>query len=101
MVALIIVDDDVVDLDAIEQHGKAASPILFAHGAASRLTLTAGTVDLGEGDGVGTDTVILRFETVEIAREVWESEAHQTVLSARLAATRPRVAMLVDTVDGA
>ncbi|MEY2960088.1 MAG: hypothetical protein RLZZ01_2656 [Actinomycetota bacterium] len=99
MAALIIVNYDVVDPDGMETYRSVARPALADRGSTA-LVNTSSTVDLGEGPGAGTNTVVLRFDSVEAAREAWFSEAYQAALPMRLAAISPRSAVLVETLPG-
>ena len=99
MAALIIVNYDVDDPDALDAYRKVARPVLAARGSTG-LVNTAATIDLGEGPGAGHQTVVLRFDSVEAARTAWESEEYQAALPLRLAATTPHSAILVETLPG-
>lgn len=99
MAALIIVNYDIDDPEALDAYRREARPVLAAAGS-RQLVNTTETVDLHEGPGAGHQTVVLRFDTVEAARTAWESEAYQAVLPLRLAATTPRSAILVETLPG-
>lgn len=99
MAALIIVNYDVDDADALDAYRKVARPALAGHGSTG-LVNTAATIDLGEGPGAGHQTVVLRFDSVEAARTAWESDEYQAALPLRLAATTPHSAILVETLPG-
>ncbi len=49
-----------------------------------------------EGDTAGHQTVVLKFDTKEKAKEVWASEAYRAVVGKRLEATSRHFAVLVD-----
>ena len=49
-----------------------------------------------EGEGAGAQTVVLRFESLEKAREIYESGEYQAVLPKRLQATSKHFALLVN-----
>ena len=55
---------------------------------------------LVEGDGAGHQTVVLRFESKEEARRVYESAAYQAVIGKRLDATSKHFAILIDGMPG-
>ena len=61
--------------------------------------MSGDTVDLGEGPGAGSDTVVLRYDSVEAARAAYDAADYQAVLGQRLAATAPRFALIVETLD--
>lgn len=49
-----------------------------------------------EGDTAGHQTVVIKFDSKEKAREVWESEGYQAVVSKRHDATSRHFAVLVN-----
>jgi len=99
MGALVIVNYDINDAEALEAYRVKASPVLTA-GGAGRVANTDVTVDLGEGEAVvGKRTVVLRFDSVEAAKKVWLSDEYQALAAERWAATTPRLAMIVETKD--
>jgi uncharacterized protein (DUF1330 family) len=53
-----------------------------------------------EGDTVGRQTIILRFDSKEQARELYESGDYQAVIGKRLEATSKHFAVLVDGLPG-
>ena len=96
MPALLILNYDVHDAGRLAAYREVAGPLLAAAGA--RVVTTTGTVDLGEGAPAGTHTVVWRFPDLEAARAVYDSDAYQAVLGDRLAASTPKLAVLVETV---
>ena len=99
MAALMILNYDVTDRDALNRYRAAAGPILVGSGLATRVALSDRTIDLGEGANAGSNTVVLRFESVEAARAAYESEEYQAVLGDRLRATTPKFSFIVETID--
>ena len=99
MGALLILNYDVRDEDALLAYREVAGPMLTGGGRAERLATTVETVDLGEGGPVGTHTVVLRFPSVAAAREAYDSQEYQAVIGDRIRATTPRVSMIVPTLD--
>lgn len=99
MAALIIVNYDVDDAEALGEYRKVAGPILRDRGSAA-LVNTAETIDLGEGAGAGHQTVVLRFDDIAAARAAWESDDYRAALPMRLAATTPKSAIMVETLPG-
>jgi uncharacterized protein (DUF1330 family) len=97
--ALIIVNYDVDDPVGLAEYRQSAGPVLRALGSTA-LVNTPDTIDLGEGGAAGSQTVVLRFDSIEAARAAWESDEYQAVLPRRLAATTPRSAVLVETLPG-
>ena len=49
-----------------------------------------------EGDGAGHQTVVLKFESMDKAREIYESGEYQAVIGKRLGATSAGYAVLVE-----
>ena len=98
MSALIIANYDVDDQAALDEYRKLAGPILRETYGAVGVVNTDRTLDLGEGAGAGSNTVIFRFESAEVARAAWESDEYQAVIGQRFAATTPRFAVLVETL---
>lgn len=98
MAALIIVNYDVVDAEGLAGYRALAGPILRGRFGAVGVVGTSDTIDLQEGPGAGTHTVVLQFDTVEAAREAWTSAEYQQVLPLRMAAITPKSAILVETV---
>jgi len=100
MGALVIVNYDITDSEALKAYRDEASPILIERGGAGRVANTDVTISLGEGDAViGQRTVVLRFDSVEEAKRVWLSDEYQAVAAARWAATTPHFAFIVETSD--
>ncbi|MDI6103688.1 MFS transporter [Actinoplanes sp. NEAU-A12] len=96
MAALLILNYDVTDPDALNAYRTAAGPLLSA--AAERIALTTDTIDLAEAGPAGTHTVIWRFPSVAAAHAFYHGSAYQSVLADRLAATTAKAAMIVETV---
>lgn len=99
MGALLILNYDVTDPDGLAAYRAVAGDVLASGRGARRVVRTADTVDLGEGHPAGRHTVIWRYESVAAAQEVYDSPAYRQVLAGRLGATRPCVAMIVETLD--
>lgn len=95
MPALVIVNYDVVDADALSAYREPAVAALIGDGRGSVRAVTDETVDLGEGNGAGATTVILEYSSVDEARRVWGSDAYQAVIGDRIAATVPSFAIIV------
>lgn len=99
MAALMIINYDVTDRTALDKYRGAAAPVLVGPNLGSAVAISGATVDLGEGHSAGSDTVILRYESVEAAEAAYRSEAYQAVLPDRLNATTPKMALIVETLD--
>ena len=97
MAAYLIINYDVSDLDSLEVYRHAAVPSLTGPAKRVARVVTDQTIDLGEGRGAGTDTVILEFPSVQAAQEAFKAPEYQAIIGDRLAATSPRFAMIVPT----
>jgi len=96
--ALLVLTYDVLDADRLARYRDAATPALLGEGGGVLVISTARTEHLPEASSSGTHTVVLRFDDADHARRVYESEAYQAVVGERLAATTPRIAMIVPGV---
>ena len=99
MAALMIVNYDVSDRAALDAYRAAARPLLIGPNLGAAVAVSNATVDLGEGNAAGRDTVVLRFESVEAAEAAYQSGAYQAILPDRLNATTPKIAFIVETLD--
>jgi len=99
MGALLIVNYNVTNRELLDEYRSVAGPILIGEGNATRVALSDQTVDLSEGTAAGSDTVVLRFPSVEAAQAVWQSDEYQAIIKKRLDATAPKIALIVPTVD--
>ena len=99
MAALMIVNYDVSDRVALDAYRAAAVPLLVGPGLGSAVAISDTTIDLGEGNAAGRDTVVLRFESVAAAQAAYRSEAYQAILPDRLKATTPKIAFIVETLN--
>ncbi|ETW98421.1 MAG: hypothetical protein ETSY1_18845 [Candidatus Entotheonella factor] len=99
MAALMIINYDVFDRAALDAYRAVAAPILVGPSLGTAVAISGATVDLGEGHAAGSDTVVLRYESVEAAEAAYRSEAYQAVLPDRLNATTPKIALIVETLD--
>ncbi|HDH03497.1 MAG TPA: DUF1330 domain-containing protein [Actinobacteria bacterium] len=99
MSALLIINYNVTDPDALVGYRDAAVEILVGPDRGTLRVVTHETIDLGEGDGAGTTTVILEFASVEVAREIFDSPEYQAIIGDRLAATEPKHAYIVPTLE--
>ncbi|MHC4846194.1 MAG: DUF1330 domain-containing protein [Planctomycetota bacterium] len=101
MPALMILNYDVTDRNRLDAYRQAARPVLIDDGGAEPLAISDATIDLGEAAPSGTDTVVLRFDSVEAARDAYDSGAYRAALADRLAATEPRFSVIVETLADA
>ena len=78
----IIITEDVKDPAGMAEYGKLASK---AMGGSTLLSFDA-KPEVLEGEWHGTQTVVLEFESVEAAREWYNSDAYQEAAKLRQAA---------------
>ena len=97
MAAYLIVNYTVTDSEEYAAYQKGAVPALKV-GSECEIVVYETETETVEGKGAGRQTVVLKFESKEKAREVYESSAYQAVLGKRLAATTDHFAVLVNTM---
>ena len=68
------------------------------NGGGRPFVFTDETLDLGEGNGVGSSTVILEYDSVDDAKAAFFGEGYQSVVGERLAASKPFHAQIVPTL---
>lgn len=95
MTAYLIVNYDIDDADGYKAYQKGAGPALKIGSDAKLLVLDHNSVHM-EGESAGSNTVVLEFESMEKAREIYDSGEYQAVLPGRLAATSKQFAVLVE-----
>ena len=78
----IIITEDVKDPAGMAEYGKLASQAM----AGSKLLSFDTKPEVLEGEWHGTQTVVLEFESVEAAREWYNSDAYQEAAKLRQAA---------------
>lgn len=99
MPAYLIVNYKVEDPKLYGEYAAAAAPALKIGDACQLLALDTKTEKL-EGDTPAHQTVVLRFDSKEQARAMYESKAYQDVIGKRLDATSSHFAVLVDGLPG-
>lgn len=99
MPAYLIVNYNVEDPQLYGEYAAAAGPAMKI-GDACQLIAFDGKSEKLEGDRVGHQTVVLRFDSKERAREIYESGDYQAVIGKRLDATSQHFAVLVDGLPG-
>lgn len=90
-----IVHYNIADPDAYKSYQKGAGPALKIGAECKLLVLDPASHQI-EGEPQGKQTVVLEFESMEKAREIYESEAYQDVVGIRLGATTDHFAVLVE-----
>jgi uncharacterized protein (DUF1330 family) len=99
MGALLVVNYDVNDQTMLGEYRPVAGPLLVGEALGQVITISSDTVDLAEGTPAGSDTVVLRFASVEAAQAARQSDAYQAIINKRLNATTPKIAFIVPTMD--
>ncbi len=99
MPAYLIVNYNVENPDLYGDYAAAAAPAMKIGETCQLLALDSKT-DQIEGEGAGHQTVVLKFDSKEQAREVYESGAYQAIVGKRLEATSAHFAILVDGLPG-
>ena len=95
MPAYLIVNYTVTDATKYGEYQKGAAPALGI-GSDCELLVFDPESDRVEGDTAGHQTVVLKFESKERAREIYESGDYQAVVGTRLEATTNHFAVLVN-----
>jgi len=99
MPAYLIVNYSVENPDLYAEYSAAAGPALKIGDACQLLAFDAKSERV-EGETAGHQTVVLRFESKEEARALYESGDYQAVVGKRLEATSDHFAVLVDGLPG-
>ena len=95
MPTYLIVNYDVDDPELYGEYASAAGPAMGI-GEKCQLVAFDPKSERIEGDSTGHQTVVLKFDSKEQAREVYESGAYQAVIGKRLEATSKHFAVLVE-----
>ncbi|MEM9038127.1 MAG: DUF1330 domain-containing protein [Actinomycetota bacterium] len=95
MSAYLIVNYDIDDAEAYGQYQQGAGPALKVGSECKVLVLDPASTQV-EGEGAGHQTVVLEFDSMEKAKEIYESGEYQAVLPTRLGATSKHFALLVN-----
>lgn len=95
MPAYLIVNYQVENPELYAEYSAAAGPAMKIGKECELLGFDPASETL-EGEGAGHQTVILKFESKEKAREVYESGDYQAVIGKRLEATSRHFAVLVN-----
>jgi len=99
MPAYLIVNYDVEDPKLYGEYAAGAGPAMKIGEVCQLLALDPKTEQI-EGEGAGHQTVVLRFDSKEDARKIYESGAYQAVVGKRLDATSKHFAILIDGMPG-
>jgi len=96
MPAYLIVNMDIHDPEKFEEYKKTASPITVAFGG--RYLARGGSAETLEGEWVGKRMVLIEFESMERAREWWNSEEYSRVKGLRHQSAHTQM-ILLEGVD--
>ena len=99
MPTYLIVNYNVENPELYGEYAKAAGPAMKIGEACQILALDPKTERI-EGDSAGHQTVVLKFDSREQAKEIYESGAYQAVIGKRLEATSSHFAVLVEGFPG-
>jgi len=97
MPCYLIVNYDVDDPKLYGEYAASAGPAMQMGEACQLLALDPKT-DRLEGERSGHQTVVVKFDSKEKAREIYQSGAYQAVIGKRLEATSNHFAILVDAL---
>jgi uncharacterized protein (DUF1330 family) len=95
MSAYLIVNYDVDDTEMYKQYQGPAGAALKI-GSECELLVLDGASEQIEGKGAGKQTVVLKYESMEKAKEIYESGEYQAIVGTRHAATSKHFAVLVN-----
>ena len=88
----VIFTEQVHDAEAMGSYSQGAIPSLLEAGG--RIAVADTDASVLEGEGHGSQTVVLEFDTVEAARGWYESEGYQALIPQRQAAADSNVVLL-------
>jgi len=95
MSAYLIVNYDVDDPELYAEYQQGAAPALQI-GSATEIVVFDPDSQQVEGESTGKQTVVLKFGSMEKAREIYESGDYQAVVGKRHASTSKHFAVLVN-----
>jgi uncharacterized protein (DUF1330 family) len=85
----VILTEEIRDQAGMDAYGEASTPSLIEH--SGRVLVVDSDVTVLEGEWHGTRTVIVEYESVEKAREWYESSSYQVARPLRQAAAECNV----------
>jgi len=97
MPCYLIVNYNVDDPELYGEYAVAAGPAMKMGEACQLLAFDTATERV-EGDAAGHQSVVLKCDSKEQAREIYESGAYQAVIGKRREATSSHFAILVDAL---
>ena len=95
MSAYLIVNYDVDDADQYREYQGGALSALRIGTECEVVVLDPESIQV-EGEGAGKQTVVLKFDSIEKAKEIYESGEYQAIVGTRHAATSKHFAVLVN-----
>lgn len=93
MTAYVIVNYEITDPDLYQEYLADVGPILKIGDTGTALVVDSESEAL-EGSP-GPQTVVLRYDSIEAAKEVWESGVYRDIVGKRLGASSNHFAVLV------
>ena len=95
MPAFLIVNYNVENPELYAEYSAGAGPAMKI-GEQCELLVFDPASETMEGEHVGHQTIVLKFDSKEKAKEIYESGAYQAVIGKRLEATSSHFAVLVN-----
>ena len=95
MSAYLIVNYDVDNPELYGEYQQGATPALKV-GTDTEVVVFDPKTEQVEGEGAGHQTVVLKFESMEKAKEIYESGEYQAVIGKRHDSTSKHFAILVN-----
>lgn len=92
MAAYVIVDIEVTDPQGYEEYKRLAAPTVAAYGG--RYVVRGGAAETLEGDWVPHRLVVLEFESVQQARQWWDSPAYAAARAVRQRTARTNMVVV-------
>ncbi len=99
MPSYLIVNYNVENPELYGEYAAAAVPAMKIGDACQLLALDPKTERV-EGESAGHQTVVLKFDSKEQAKRIYESGEYQAVIGKRLEATSNHFAILVEGIPG-
>jgi uncharacterized protein (DUF1330 family) len=99
MPAYLIVNYKIENAALYGEYAMAAGPAMKIGSECELVALDPKTEHL-EGDGAGSQTIVLKFDSKEKAKALYESGEYQAVIGKRLEATSGHFAVLVEGIPG-
>ena len=95
MSAYVIVNYDVDNAELHREYQGGAVPALKI-GSECEVVVSEPASEQVQGEGAGKQTIVLKFESMEKAKEIYESGEYQAVIDKRHDATSKHFAVLVN-----